>query len=52
MGVDWGVETHQACVLDAAGEVAGERAFAHGGEGLSALADEEKEDQGGPRKSG
>ena len=38
-GVDWGVETHQACVLDAAGEVVGERAFAHGGEGLSALAD-------------
>ena len=38
-GVDWGVETHQACVLDGDGEVVGERAFAHGGEGLSALAD-------------
>lgn len=38
-GVDWGVETHHACVLDGDGEVAGERAFAHGGEGLSALAE-------------
>lgn len=38
-GVDWGTQTHQACVLDGAGEVAGEQAFAHGGEGLSGLAD-------------
>jgi hypothetical protein len=25
--VDWGSEQHQACVLDAAGAIAGERAF-------------------------
>ena len=30
-GVDWGSEQHQVCVLDAAGKVKGERAFAHGG---------------------
>jgi len=37
--VDWGSEQHQACVLDAAGKIAGERAFPHGGAGLAALCD-------------
>ena len=35
--VDWGSEQHQACILDAAGKVVGERAFPHGGAGLAAL---------------
>src|SRR5215212_8323257 len=30
-GVDWGSAKHQACLLDEAGTVVGERAFAHGG---------------------
>src|SRR5919206_4598073 len=38
-GVDWGSERHQACLLDAAGQVVGERAFRHGGAGLAALCD-------------
>ncbi len=38
-GIDWGSERHQACLLDAAGKVVGERAFAHGGAGLAALCD-------------
>src|SRR3982750_780030 len=38
-GVDWGSATHQACLLDRAGTVVGERAFAHGGAGLAALCD-------------
>jgi transposase len=38
-GVDWGSERHQVCLLDAAGTVVGERAFAHGGAGLVALCD-------------
>ena len=37
-GVDWGSQEHQACVLDAAGEVLGEREFEHGGAGLSQMA--------------
>jgi hypothetical protein len=36
-GVDWGTEQHQACLLDAAGKIVGERAFPHGGAGLAAL---------------
>ena len=39
VGIDWGSQTHQACVTDAAGEVVAERAFEHGGQGLSAMAD-------------
>ena len=39
VGVDWGSQTHQACVTDAAGEVVAERAFEHGGQGLSEMAD-------------
>src|SRR5215217_4237292 len=38
-GVDWGSERHQVCLLDAAGTVVGERAFAHDGAGLAALGD-------------
>ena len=38
-GVDWGSQTHQVCVLDSAGKVRGERAFEHGGAGLSEMAD-------------
>src|SRR4051812_17856572 len=38
-GVDWGSEKHQVCMLDAAGKVVGERAFAHDGAGLVALCD-------------
>src|SRR4051812_50009701 len=32
-GVDWGSAKHQVCLLDRAGKVVGERAFAHGGAG-------------------
>lgn len=39
VGVDWGREAHQVCVLDAAGATVGERAFAHGGGGLAELCD-------------
>src|SRR5215217_7945057 len=38
-GVDWGSAKHQVCLLDGAGTVVGERAFAHGGAGLAALCD-------------
>ena len=38
-GVDWGSERHQVCLLDAAGQVVGERAFRHGGASLAALCD-------------
>ena len=37
-GVDWGSQSHQACVLDAAGAVLGEREFKHGGAGLTEMA--------------
>ena len=39
VGVDWGSQKHQVCVTDAAGAVLGERAFEHGGAGLSEMAD-------------
>jgi transposase len=39
VGVDWGREAHQVCVLDAAGAIVGERAFTHGGAGLADLCD-------------
>ena len=39
VGVDWGSEQHQVCILDGAGKVKGERAFSHGGAGLVALCD-------------
>src|ERR671932_1400466 len=38
-GIDWGSAKHQVCLLDEAGKVVGERAFAHGGAGLAALCD-------------
>src|ERR671912_323916 len=38
-GIDWGSQQHQACMLDAAGKIVGERAFPHGGAGLAALCD-------------
>jgi transposase len=38
-GVDWGSEKHQVCLLDAAGQVVGERDFPHSGAGLAALCD-------------
>lgn len=37
-GVDWGSQTHHACVLDRDGRTVAERAFAHSGEGLAAMA--------------
>jgi len=37
--IDWGTESHQACVLDAGGGIAGERAFSHDGAGLALLCD-------------
>jgi transposase len=37
--VDWGSEHHQACILDAAGRIKGERTFPHGGAGLAGLCD-------------
>jgi transposase len=36
-GVDWASETHQVCIVDAAGQILGEKAFAHGGAGLAEL---------------
>ena len=38
-GIDWGSETHQACIVDGEGTVLGERAFGHGGAGLAEMAD-------------
>ena len=39
VGVDWGSQKHQACVLDCTGKVLGERLFEHSGAGLSEMAD-------------
>ena len=36
-GIDWASQAHQACLIDADGKIAGERAFAHGGSGLAEL---------------
>jgi hypothetical protein len=38
-GIDWGSEQHQVCVVDAQGDIVGERAFPHGGTGLADLCD-------------
>ena len=39
-GIDWATETHQVCLIEAeGGKIIGERAFAHGGEGLAELCD-------------
>jgi transposase len=37
VGVDWGSETHQACVIDGSRKILLEKAFAHSGKGLSEL---------------
>jgi transposase len=37
VGIDWASATHQVCVIDAAGKILGEKAFAHGGAGLAEL---------------
>jgi transposase len=39
VGVDWGSEKHQACILDRQGDIAGERSFPHSGAGLAELSD-------------
>lgn len=39
VGIDWAHDSHQVCLLDAAGKVLGERSFPHGGAGLAALCD-------------
>src|SRR5215472_19283122 len=39
VGVDWGSEAHQACILDLQGNIAGERSFPHSGAGLAELGD-------------
>jgi hypothetical protein len=35
VGIDWASETHQVCLVDAEGQITGERAFLHGGAGLT-----------------
>src|SRR4029453_12367075 len=49
-GVDWGSQKHQVCLLDAAGQVVGEREFRHGGAGLAALCDWLGAGPGGPSR--
>lgn len=39
VGIDWGSEAHEACVLDARGRKVGGRSFEHSGAGLGQLAD-------------
>lgn len=39
VGVDWASRAHQVSVLDAAGQIVGERSFPHGGAGLAGLCD-------------
>jgi len=36
-GIDWASQTHQVCLIDVGGKIIGERAFAHGGAGLTEL---------------
>ena len=38
-GIDWSAQTHQVTVVDADGELLGEREFAHSGDGLVEMAD-------------
>ncbi len=38
-GVDWGSESHQVCILDREGQVLGEKAFSHSGEGFHQMLD-------------
>ena len=37
LGVDWGRQCHQACVVNVAGEVLGNQSFVHSGEGMGQL---------------
>lgn len=37
VGIDWGNAEHVACVLDAAGQVLGERSFEHTGDGIGEM---------------
>ena len=37
VGIDWASKAHQVCLLNANGQLVGERSFAHGGEGLGEL---------------
>jgi len=39
VGVDWGSEGHQVCIVDAEGSIVGEREFPHSGAGLAELGD-------------
>ena len=39
VGVDWGSERHQACILDQHGTIVRERNFPHSGAGLAELGD-------------
>jgi Transposase len=39
VGVDWGSERHQVCLLSAQGTIVGEGDFPHSGKGLTELAD-------------
>ena len=38
-GIDWSTKVHQVAVVNSGGEVLGEQAFAHSGDGLAAMAD-------------
>ena len=38
VGVDWGSEAHQVCIIDGEGSVRGERSFTHTGSGLAEMA--------------
>ena len=37
VGVDWGSEAHQVCIIDGEGSVRGERSFTHTGSGLAEM---------------
>jgi transposase len=39
VGVDWGSEKHQACIVDVEGAIIGEKEFSHTGVGLAELAE-------------
>src|SRR6202049_2556021 len=39
VGIDWASQSHQVCLVDARGECLGERAVAHGGQGIEELCD-------------
>ena len=40
VGIDWGSQTHQVCVIDANRSILLQAAFAHSGTGLAELVDE------------